>query len=205
MCCHEWFSVEASAGARGTSGRDSRAPWAPDTFRPRDPAGAGRHCGPHRRGSVAPERAIGFHTVVRGHGRGNVDTEIDGVRFEGVTYNPAARDGSLRRLNQRFVSLGGRTPILARRRCGHHLAGSRFGTETAWFTSGCLPHRHGCRLGCGHGHTLWEAPMVDRGRTLWACCCAREPHRAMEAEHVMVADLGDLRRKWSTHRWSRAC
>ena len=42
----------------------------------------------------APERAIGFHTVVRGHGRGNVDTEIDGVRFEGVTYNPAARDGA---------------------------------------------------------------------------------------------------------------
>ena len=33
----------------------------------------------------APERAIGFHTVVRGHGRGNVDTEMDGVRFEGVT------------------------------------------------------------------------------------------------------------------------
>ena len=42
----------------------------------------------------ASERTVGFPTVVRAYGAGEVFTEIDGVRFEGVSYSPPAADSS---------------------------------------------------------------------------------------------------------------
>ena len=125
----------------------------------------------------APERAIGFHTVVRGHGKGEVDTEIDGVRFQGITYDAAPRDGSIVR-----VSSALRQPSEAARRW---LARRRPDVPTIWQ----LTFRNGDRLvhlgGAFHRDTDvgWAAdvvtrnPLADRGRSLRACSCARVTHR----------------------------
>lgn len=147
----------------------------------------------------APERAIGFHTVVRGHGKGEVDTEIDGVRFQGITYDAAPRDGSIVR-----VSSAVRQPSEAARRW---LARRRPDVPTIWQ----LTFRNGDRLvhlgGAFHRDTDvgWAADVVTRfGKPRWLIAGAAYGHAAalesrigaMDAAHVMVADLeGDLRRQ----------
>ncbi len=147
----------------------------------------------------APDRAIGFHTVVRGHGRGEVDTEIDGVRFEGLAYMPATRDGGLRRLSSAV-----RQPAEAARRW---LARRRPDVATIWR----LTFGNGDQLvhlgGALHSDTDvgWAADVITRfGEPRWLIAGAPFGHAAtvearlpaMGAEHVMVADLdGDLRRE----------
>ena len=147
----------------------------------------------------APERTIGFHTVVRGHGRGEVDTEVDGVRFEGVTYETAPREGRLRRLNS-----AARQPSEAVRRW---LARRRPDVATIWQRT----FQNGDRLvhlgGAFHGETDvgWAADVVTRfGGPRWLIAGTSFGHSsalearigAMGASHLMVADLeGDLRQK----------
>ena len=146
----------------------------------------------------APERSVGFHTVVRGHGRGEVDTEIDGVRFEGLSFEPVSRDGGIRR----WVSAA-RQPSEAARRW---LARRRPDVATIWR----LTFENGEQLvhlgGAFHGGTDvgWAADVVTRfGQPKWLIASAPFGHAAtaesrlpaMAAEHVLLADLdGDLRR-----------
>ena len=147
----------------------------------------------------APERAIGFHTIVRANGQGEVKTEIDGVRFEGIPYVPVERDPYVKRLSSAI-----RQPSEASRRW---LARRRPDVSTVWrltFPGGDQLVHLGLSM---HGTTDvgWAADMVTRfGGPRWLitgvpyghddAVCARVP--AMGAQHVMVADLeGDLRRE----------
>ena len=147
----------------------------------------------------APERTIGFHTVVRANGEHEVRTEIDGIRFEGVPYRPARRENSLSRLGSAL-----RQPSDAARRW---LARRRPDVATVWrltFPSGDELVHLGLSI---HEETDvgWAADMVTRfGGSKWLIAgipyghddavLARLP--AMDAQHVMVCDLeGDSRRE----------
>lgn len=147
----------------------------------------------------APERAIGFHTVVRANGRGEIDTEIDGVRFEGVPYSPPEREGTVRRLGAAV-----RQPSEAARRW---LARRRPDVSTIWrltFPSGDQLVHLGRSL---HQDTDvgWAADVVTRfGEPKWLISgvpfgnneAVRSRLPAMGAAHVMVTDLeSDLRRE----------
>lgn len=147
----------------------------------------------------ASDRVIGFPTVVRANGAGEVMTEIDGIRFEGVPYLPPSRDPHRTRLTS-----AARQPGEAVRRW---VAKRRPDVSTVWqltFPNGDRLVHLGLSF---HGETDvgWAADMVTRfGGCRWVVVGApygqddvihsRIP--AMGAEHVLVTDLeGDLRRE----------
>ncbi len=147
----------------------------------------------------APERVIGFPTVIRANGQGEVKTEIDGVQFEGVPYRPAGRENP-------FIRMGSviRQPNDAARRW---LARRRPDVATIWrltFPGGEQLVHLGLSI---HQDTDvgWAADIVTRfGGPRWLISGVPYGHDdsiyarlpAMGAQHVMVADLeGDLRRQ----------
>jgi hypothetical protein len=146
----------------------------------------------------APERAIGFHTVVRANGKAEVDTEIDGVRFEGVPYEPPQREGGIRR-----VGAAVRQPGEAARRW---FARRRPDVSTIWrltFPNGDVLVHLGLSIH-EDSDVGWAADMVTRfGGPRWLvvgvpfgqeqAVARRVP--AIGAAHVIITDLeGDLRR-----------
>lgn len=147
----------------------------------------------------ASERTVGFPTVVRANGAGEVFTEIDGVRFEGIPYSPPAADSQRIR-----VSAALRQPGEAARRW---VAKRRPDVSTVWqltFPTGERLLHIGLSI---HANTDvgWAADLVTRfGGPKWLIVgaaygaddsvCARVP--AFGAEHVIVTDCeGDLRRE----------
>ncbi len=147
----------------------------------------------------ASERTIGFPTVVRANGAGDVFTEIDGIQFEGVPYAPPARDSQRIRF-----SAAVREPGEAMRRW---VARRRPDVSTVWQ----LTFPNGERLlhlgRAFHEATDvgWAADIVTRfGGPKWLVVGApygnddvvhsRIP--AFGAEHVLITDVeGDLRRE----------
>lgn len=147
----------------------------------------------------ASERTVGFPTVVRANGSGEVFTEIDGVQFEGVPYAPPVPDSQRVR-----VAAALRQPGEAVRRW---VAKRRPDVATVWqltFPNGDRLLHIGLSI---HANTDvgWAADLVTRfGGPKWLvvgspfgaddAVCARIP--AFDAEHVMVTDCeGDLRRE----------
>jgi hypothetical protein len=146
----------------------------------------------------APERAVGFHTVLRANGAGEVDAEIDGVRFEGLPYIPPDREPVVRRMGGAV-----RRPGEAARRW---LARRRPDVSTIWrltFPNGDALVHLGLSM---HDDTDvgWAADVVTRfGQPRWLVVgvpfgqdeAVKRRVPAMGAKHVMVTDLeGDLRR-----------
>lgn len=147
----------------------------------------------------APERAVGFPTVVRANGQGQVRTEIDGIQFEGVPYQPPQRDP-----NRVRFGAAARQPGEAIRRW---IAKRRPDIATVWQ----LTFANGDRLvhlgRSFHGDTDvgWAANVVTRfGGARWVvvgvpfghddAVLSRVP--AMGADHIIVTDIeGDLRRE----------
>jgi hypothetical protein len=137
--------------------------------------------------------------VVRANGQGQVRTEIDGIQFEGVPYQPPQRDP-----NRVRFGAAARQPGEAIRRW---IAKRRPDIATVWQ----LTFANGDRLvhlgRSFHGDTDvgWAANVVTRfGGARWVvvgvpfghddAVLSRVP--AMGADHIIVTDIeGDLRRE----------
>ena len=147
----------------------------------------------------APERTVGFPSVVKANGSGEVYTEVDGVQFEGIPYSPPTPDRHRTRIMAAIKQPGG-----AVRRW---VAKRRPGVATVWH----LTFPNGDRLlhlGLALHSEMdvgWAANLVTRfGGARWLivgapygqddAIASRIP--AFGAQHVMVADVeGDLRRE----------
>jgi hypothetical protein len=144
------------------------------------------------------ERIVGVPSVVRGHGSAEVNTEIAGLRFEGVPYVEPPSDGPLLRM-----SAAAREPTDAARRW---MARRSPDPTMVWQ----ITFPNGDRLvHLGHAfHNAtdvgWAANIVTRfGAPRWLIVGAPFGHGdallgrvpAMDAAHVMVTDLqSDIRR-----------
>ena len=143
------------------------------------------------------EHVVGNPNAIRPHGNA-VQTEIDGMRFEGVPYVPPQMDGRM----SRFAAAVRKPGDAARRWMARRSADPNMVWQITFPTGERLVHlghafHHGTHVG-------WAADVVTRfGGARWVIVGAPHGHHdavlariaAMSATHLLVADLqSDIRR-----------